>query len=884
MKIFNITTALLLGLCSLSASAQLTLDNDARKHNAIAVDRSEVIAPQGAGSAFINVMSSAGYTVSTDDNASVPMFTVTPLTDNLLRLDFGFNYLSDTRTVNLVLTAPDGTVRRVPVVREPDSASAAELVPYFKIAIKSASATAFQTGEGIERTYDGNYSTLWHSPYNGTSFPIHLTYTLTPNQDGSGPHVDRIIYTPRQDGNRNGNFGEIEVKYATVDAPTRFVSVCTKDLEYSGTASTIILPDGGLDNVSKIRITVNSGGNNFAACAEMEFQAMNSDLLDAINNSNVFANTLCTALKPNVTPAMIDAIKVPFLRQLAMALYEGTYRTDYRVAEFEAYEPISTLSSRLKTNTYNRYENPTGIYFKSGETVPVFVDGIADGYSVSLIVKDFGSGGQESSVSLANGLNFVSINHNGNGYVSYYNSNWQNAPKVSIHFARGNINGYFDAQRGDDNNYWQQLLANACSEIMDFRTQRLQGAFPVERFRQYCPVKAVELAECWDNLIYREREIMGLQLFNIEPKNRQFARVVWSGFMFADGIGAAAHDNSVEGWINPDNFGWWGMAHELGHVNQVRPSLNWAGCGETTNNIYSAWVEFTLGTSHRLEGEVTGIDDYSHTKGGRFQAYLDQGVRQGIPWQRQEGPDYFGSASEEVSVYSQDYDGNIGAKVTTKTRNYDHFVKVCPLWQLQLYGSYCGFAPDIYGKTINALRSASDANMTTGKQQLRFMRTVCDETGLNFLPFFEKAGMLKPVEIYVSDYGSNWLMISQAMIDDLKNYVAQKGYPTPEGEVNYISALNWQCYAERRPVTGPDQVGRGCSVAGSNKIKVPHSTWHNAVAFETYDASGNLLRITMAGLGSDDSNSYTTVLFPSGSSYIMAVGWDGTRIKCYQGK
>ena len=33
---------------------------------------------------------------------------------------------------------------------------------------------------------------------------------------------------------------------------------------------------------------------------------------------------------------------------------------------------------------------------------------------------------------------------------------------------------------------------------------------------------------------------------------------------------------------------------------------------------------------HRLEDEVTGIDDYSGMRGGRFQVYLEEGVRKGI--------------------------------------------------------------------------------------------------------------------------------------------------------------------------------------------------------------------------------------------------------------
>ena len=79
-------------------------------------------------------------------------------------------------------------------------------------------------------------------------------------------------------------------------------------------------------------------------------------------------------------------------------------------------------------------------------------------------------------------------------------------------------------------------------------------------------------------------------------------------------------------------------------------------------------------------------------------------------------------------------------------------------------------------------------------------------------------------------------------------------------------------------------VNIGCSSLGS-RVQVDNKVWAGAVGYETYNADGELLRITMFGLGdSQMSDRYTQVLFPTGegASYIMAVGYDGTRVKCYQ--
>ena len=207
-------------------------------------------------------------------------------------------------------------------------------------------------------------------------------------------------------------------------------------------------------------------------------------------------------------------------------------------------------------------------------------------------------------------------------------------------------------------------------------------------------------------------------------------------------------------------FGWWGLAHELGHVNQVRPSFKWTGLGEVTNNVYSAWVEFAESKSadRRLESENLGVfnsnaEELYRGPGGRFNCYLQQNVCEDAMWQFANGDDYHGQQATDYTVPDEDEDGNVipGQNFTGPRRNFDHFVKLPPLWQLQLYGTQAGFAPDLYAKVIKGLREASDLNenneeMTNGQQQIRFIRTVCDSTKLNFLPFFEKAGMFQPIK------------------------------------------------------------------------------------------------------------------------------------------
>lgn len=880
---------LALALASQTAGAQvLQTDADASKAQHIMVAKDTVNVAYDAGFNTLPVMSNAtDYTVTKKTESADWVNCRKEANGNLTFFsDYNYDNLSK-RYATFTLTTADGSYSRNVVVCQGKNESAAKMGDT-KIAIASGKASNSQSGYGIEKSYDDDTSTFWHSQWSGGGFPITLTYTIK-----EASHIDYMTYTPRTDGNSNGNFGNITISYATATAKNSYTTLLSTDLECSSSASTINFGSEGIDDVTSVRIVIKDGGNNFACASEIGFYAKDSSLDKYI--SQYFTSDLCTELKEGITADNVKTIKNPYLRQLATTLLAGDYSTKYRVGEFSAYENLSTLASRIKTNSYCAYENPAGIYFSKGDKIVVFAEGISDKYPVNLKIKCFSNandiateGQPESTYSLMNGANIITAANRGNAYVAYYSNDYQNAPTIKLHFAMATENGYFDLGRGDTDSDWQTLLANAKSDIIDIVTPRMQVAAPLATLKSVCSKNGVKLATIYDEVIRREREVMGMPSQSAEPKNHQFARPVNSG-MFADGIGAAASFGSFSEWCNPSSFGFWGFGHELGHVNQVRPDFKWVGCGETTNNIYSSWVEHKLGAKdaygtgyHRLEDESSGIDDYSGMRGGRFEVYLEEGVRKGVSWQLQDGADYHGTEPTTVTVTGQDENGKSTGSVTTTWRNYDHFVKVVPLYQLMLYTQEVGASPDAFGKMIEGMRKASDTNMTNGKYQLKMMRRFCDSTQVNFLPFFEKAGMLRPIKALIEDYSREWLIITQSQIDELKSYIAGKGYPEAPAALNYINAYNWTVFRDKGALPTDVAVGKGCTASGT-KVKVDNNVWTNAVGYETYDADGTLLRISMFGLGdSQKSSRYTYVLFPSGASYIMAVGYDGSKVKIYE--
>ncbi len=743
-----------------------------------------------------------------------------------------------------------------------------------QIKFKSITTSSNQGGsEDIKNAIDGSVSTIWHSNWNsGTNFPVTVNLVIE-----EVSHVDYLRYIPRQ-GNSNGNWDKVTVSYANTTVSKDYITVGEYTLGGSSSAYDFILPEGGVE-CDRIRFSIKSGANNFASAAEIQAFAYDYTKVEAFKE--YFADDLYTVLKDGVTSS--EGIADPDVKALVdNLLTDADKYKKFRVGEYEPYMTTATLRNILKTNhEYNHYENPTGIYLKEGESCFIMVSGIGE-YPVGLKIKNWLLSEQSSSTALRNGLNYITAGCEGNLFVDYYTDDFETAPNVNVHFINAPVQGYWD-QETMTNEDWKEMLEGRTikdSTIIITRSKHAQLAYPVATWVQNCPTDIDSVMTLYQQVQWAERDIMGLEKYGRQTKNRQLFFATTYGFMAAGGDGSYCHHASLGAITKPDSkkFDFWGVGHEWGHNNQISPGFHWSGCGETTNNIYASWAQLHFsGNRHslRLEDEVTGVNDYAGMRGGRMQTYFEEGLRKGIQWQLQDGPDYHGAKPDASN---------------NNTRNYDHFVKLVPFWQLNLWGTLAGKCPDIIPMVIESIRTTPNYGSKfndVGKQQINWMKLACDSARLDLLPFFEKAGMLKEINAYISDYGSGWSKITKTMINTLKEHVAEQGYPAFTEEINYINAHNFHIYRDCLKLEVPATLGAGCTYS-NGKVTVQHASVKNAVAFETYNAAGELVRITMYGLGSNDAHSFTQVLYPGSpdeaeaSAYIMAVGYDGTRTKIYE--
>lgn len=588
-------------------------------------------------------------------------------------------------------------------------------------------------------------------------------------------------------------------------------------------------------------------------------QGLNSDL---IKNKTLFGDSMYTTLSLKANQKSIDKVSNPIIQDVLKQLKDGTYEQDYRVQSYKKYLSPFTLAQELKTGAYSQFENPTGIFLTKGDEIALIVGDFTD--SVKIRITDFGKEGGDSTYKLKKGINIITPTNSGNGYIQYYSdTRKQGNDNVKIHIMGGLVNGYFDSSK-HTNDDWIKLVNRSGSSVLDIMGARVQLIYAKESLKSFSPSNGVELIGAYDSIMTIQHDIMGLNKYNRVPENHILGRVIWRGYMHADHLGAAFHDDSMDWVANVKNLKAdpWAVAHEFGHVNQVRPWMKWTGTTEVTNNIFSSWTKYLFNPNNPMLEKEEKEDYDGEVIGGRITSYMEGAFIKRYQWLTQPGPDRWDRKNE------RDWGG-------------DHFVKLVPLWQLQLYHAVAGkgnswyqpdFYADIYIKAIDNNNTPKDA----AEAQLNFVKRACDVTKTDLTDFFEKSGILMPIDLWVDDYTCSQMTITDQDVKDVKAYASQ--YPKPSTPViHYITANSIDYYKNKLPLKG--ELNKGIT-KGEHTLTVDHAIWQNVVAFETYKGK-ELVKIAFGGAGSYE-NKFTLVRFPEGATRVEAVAWDGTKKTVYK--
>lgn len=556
---------------------------------------------------------------------------------------------------------------------------------------------AAQSGEGIERTLDKNNSTLFHSDYNqsvSAQNPAILNYLIP-----EGKIVKRVTYVPRQDGQSNGNFGQVKVEYRTA-GQTEFTVLMNKNFGMTNTQTDIDLPNTEKP-IRQIRFTVTSGYGNFASCAEMKFYEM----AETAESSEVFTDDLMTRLRDGVTQNEIDQLTDPLARELAQDLLDGAYDTQYRVAEIPCQLSPQTLSERWNTpgKLYDQLQGVTGINITRGKHV-VLVEGADPNASLQLKVVSWyngnGQGERTYSYPLTNGLNTFEYDgdYDGLAYVCYYCEDDPTLHSaVKVHFPYGQVNGYLSPDK--TNEEMHQLTANACNTCMDVVGKKVHSIWTAQGLHNYCKasdgssIGYRQYMNVLDTLVDWEQTLLGFKKYNRVPTNRTMAYVNYTYYMFQGSYGVSFMYDQESRVLNcqtlmyNDDDAIWGLSHEWGHQHQMQPYFCWAGLGESSNNMNSCYNVLHMGYkgnhAQRIQSNWTAA--YNHLFLGKTtsegMAYQYAGAGQGNYVKN--GDNYEAVEWGQGGYVYEDKKNGPGAWAENRNRMYDHIDEFdwCPALQ-----------------------------------------------------------------------------------------------------------------------------------------------------------------------------------------------------------
>lgn len=583
-----------------------------------------------------------------------------------------------------------------------------------------------------EKLCDGDLTTKYHS-YERTdiSWPLQITGQLP----GDTPEFDYFVYYPRQTGGTNGILQEgsfLISLHETGDDWIKLTDIINKT--ESRAPVRIYIPEAYKGQVRRFRIEATAGVGNFICISEVEFYQQGQNLTQI---PDIFENQAATRLKAGTTTADIEALSNTFFRNMAFAIQNGTYNS-FRINHCQAYLHPQIMSDYNKTSTYGLLDNVTGIYFKENEEVVVFVDGPLNYHLYLRIIDHNGNTSstfEGQQVELYPGINKFKANRNGLAYLLYhYDEPGQPEHTVTVNFTTGQVNGYFDPTLHTQAD-WEKMISKAVWNRFD-----LKGKYALLTFTTGDLLTQTQdpfrLLQLYDSIVYLEEEFSGLFKYNRAHKSRMYLDASpYPAYMHATSYRTEYTLSTMPDLCNPEKLrteACWGPAHEIGHINQLRPDVRWGETGETTNNIFSLYVQKTFGNISRLEEEP-------EKKVHAFNAFFVKGAKVLDP---------------------QDEEDLI------------HWDMLLAFWQLQLY-----FA-DVLGQKEFYMDVFEKVRQNDTKEGLEatndFAWFCCEVSGYDLSDFFTRWGY--------------------ELTQDTRNKIRQAGLKKMEQAIEYIQDCNVELY------------------------------------------------------------------------------------------
>ena len=449
------------------------------------------------------------------------------------------------------------------------------------------------------------------------------------------------------------------------------------------------------------------------------------------------------------------------------------------------------------------------------------------------------------------GVNKLTMKGEGQLFVMYnteLTSNTAKPIKIHIPLGSGTVNGFFDLKEHKTDEKYAELLKKSTHKYFCIRGEKIMFYFHRNKLLEYVPNNILSAIHLWDNIVGWQQELMGIDdvrpsqvnnhLFAISPEGSyMWASDYQIGFVYTYLGNILLEDNVMAAEDNA-----WGPAHEIGHVHQA--AINWASSTESSNNLFSNFIIYKLG---KYKSRGNGLGSVATARYANGQAWYNMG---------------------DATHQNEDTETHMRMN-----------------WQLWIYYHRCEYKTDFWQTLFKLMR---EVNMTEGedpgKKQLEFAKMASKAANQNLTDFFEMWGFFEPVNTTIEQYGTYKYYVSDAMIWEAKEYMAQ--FPAPKHAFQYIEDRKKSEFPQndyRYSAVG--DVGYYTQFKENQKItkaikaelagrKVSIQNGDEAVAFELRenDENGKLLYFS----------TFTTFEIPSSilmvNAKLYAVQADGKRI------
>lgn len=669
-------------------------------------------------------------------------------TDSYLTISVSKNNSGFVRTGHVTVNAP-GYTALITVIQKADK----NVVVAQDLLIRpvSGKASEYQPGQNIENTWDGKFASGGAAPYHSVwnqsaKFPVTLEYYFNPNTE-----IDYLIYYTRSG---NGNFGKVNIYLSDDPARKQYKFYKSCDFKMQNAPSKVTF--NGTRTVTAIKFEVESGLGNFVSCDEMEFYKYSQDNNLEKQLLAVFTDITCTALKTGVTADQINALPTYFIN-LAEALKNNTYDSyekQFRIRAYEPYSHVEEWAEKLMTKKYGNLDNPTGISVKEGDEIIVLV-GDTHGQDITLqsIWESKGEYAQTNVNGqvyfLKPGVNKIAITRQGQLFVMYNTDLTSPAAKpVTIHIplGSGQVTGFFDLKEHKTDQAYAQLLSKAKHKYFCIRGEKIMFYFHTAKLRELVPNEILSAIHLWDNIIGWQQELMGIEdVRPVQVNNHIFAISPEGSYMWATDycigfVYTYLNNILLEKNVMSAKDNAWGPSHEIGHIHQA--AIDWPGSTESSNNLFSNYILYKLGKycSRGTELCMPKVDDNIRKQTLIYTRFLNN-----RPWWD------FG-------------EGHQGENTELHMRMN---------WQLWNYYHRCGKNKEFWPTLFRLMRDNRISSSNPGDKQMLFARMAARAAQEDLTEFFEMWGFFVETDVQMNQYGSYHYVVTQAMIDETKEYMKQ---------------------------------------------------------------------------------------------------------------